>query len=68
MKAMLSVPVSLGVILVGSGLTVFSQSSERVPSVNGRRIVERLMALAQFGKNPEVAGRARLRGTGRCRP
>lgn len=53
MKAMLSVPVSLGVILVGSGLTVFSQSSERVPSVNGRRIVERLMALAEFGKTPD---------------
>lgn len=53
MRTLLLLLVSFGAILSGSGLAGSAQSSERALRVNGRRIEERLMALAQFGKNPE---------------
>lgn len=53
MRTLLLLLVSFGAILSGSGLAGSAQSSERALRVNGRRIEERLIALAQFGKNPE---------------
>ena len=53
MRTLVFLLLSFGVILSGSGLAGFSQSNERALRVNPRRIEERLMALAQFGKNPE---------------
>ncbi|HXF05437.1 MAG TPA: M20 family metallo-hydrolase [Blastocatellia bacterium] len=53
MRTLLFLLLGVGVIVSGSEPDGFSQSSERPLRVNGRRIEERLMALAQFGKNPE---------------
>lgn len=53
MRTLFFLLLSVGVIVSGSGLAGSAQSSERALRVNGRRIEERLMALAQFGKNPE---------------